>query len=90
MIAMAHKLKIKVIAEGVETHEQREQLEKMGCDFAQGYLLSKPLSAEAFDTLLQKREWTVDWKTGLSLFWNHHYFYPTRTSRNRKGLPKNA
>ncbi|CCE25235.1 putative bifunctional diguanylate cyclase/phosphodiesterase [Methylotuvimicrobium alcaliphilum] len=56
MIAMAHKLKIKVIAEGVETHEQREQLEKMGCDFAQGYLLSKPLSAEAFDTLLQKRE----------------------------------
>ena len=55
MIAMAHKLKIKVIAEGVETHEQRELLEKMGCDFAQGYLFSKPLSADHFEAWLQKR-----------------------------------
>lgn len=54
MIAMAHKLKIKVIAEGVETHDQCELLKKMGCDFAQGYLFSKPLSAEAFEVLLAK------------------------------------
>ncbi|WP_431067576.1 putative bifunctional diguanylate cyclase/phosphodiesterase [Methylotuvimicrobium sp.] len=56
MIAMAHKLKIKVIAEGVETHDQCELLKKMGCDFAQGYLFSKPVSAEAFEALLAKRE----------------------------------
>ncbi len=56
MIAMAHKLKIKVIAEGVETHHQCELLKKMGCDFAQGYLFSKPLSAGAFEALLAKRE----------------------------------
>lgn len=55
MIAMAHKLKIKVIAEGVETHDQCELLKKMGCDFAQGYLFSKPVSAGDFEVLLQKR-----------------------------------
>ncbi len=56
MIAMAHKLKIKVIAEGVETKDQCGLLKKMGCDYAQGYLFSKPLSAEAFEALLAKPE----------------------------------
>jgi diguanylate cyclase (GGDEF)-like protein/PAS domain S-box-containing protein len=52
MIIMAHKLNIKVIAEGVETIEQRELLDKAGCDYAQGYLFSKPIPAEDFSKLL--------------------------------------
>lgn len=48
MIVMAHTLGIKVIAEGVETEQQRQLLLDMGCDFAQGYFYSRPLSAERF------------------------------------------
>jgi diguanylate cyclase (GGDEF)-like protein/PAS domain S-box-containing protein len=46
IIVMAHKLGIKVIAEGVEKIEQRDLLTNAGCDYAQGYLFSGPLSAE--------------------------------------------
>ncbi len=44
IIAMAHSLKLKVIAEGVETQEQLAFLEDRECDEMQGYFLSKPLS----------------------------------------------
>ncbi|WP_304544360.1 bacteriohemerythrin [Sulfurimonas microaerophilic] len=49
MIAMAHKLDIQVIAEGVENAEQKEILTSMGCDFIQGYIYSKPLPAKEFE-----------------------------------------
>lgn len=45
-IALSHQLGIKVIAEGVETLEQFEQLRLLGCDAVQGYLFSKPLTAD--------------------------------------------
>jgi len=54
MIVMAHKLNLMVIAEGVETQDQCNLLTKIGCDFGQGYLWSKPVPADAFDKLLQK------------------------------------
>ncbi|XQW86375.1 EAL domain-containing protein [Thalassotalea piscium] len=44
-IAMSHSLGLTVVAEGVETNEQLEILEELGCDFVQGYYFSKPLPA---------------------------------------------
>ncbi len=54
IIVMAHKLGIKVIAEGVETETQNQLLKDFGCDFGQGYLFSRPVAASDFEALLGK------------------------------------
>ena len=54
-IVMAHKLGIKVIAEGVETETQNQLLKDFGCDYGQGYLYSKPVPASDFEALLRER-----------------------------------
>jgi diguanylate cyclase (GGDEF)-like protein/PAS domain S-box-containing protein len=53
IIVMAHKLGLRVIAEGVETPEQRDLLAAAGCDYGQGYLFAKPMPADQFDALLK-------------------------------------
>lgn len=53
MIVMAHKLKLMVIAEGIETLEQKEALHIAGCEFGQGIYFSPPLPVEQFYQLEQ-------------------------------------
>lgn len=54
-IALAHKLHLSVVAEGIETEEQRCFLLDCGCDMAQGYLFSKPVTKEQFVELLKQK-----------------------------------
>ncbi len=51
IIAMAHKLGMKVVAEGVETRVQRALLADAGCDYAQGYVFAHPLPADEFEVM---------------------------------------
>jgi diguanylate cyclase (GGDEF)-like protein/PAS domain S-box-containing protein len=51
IIVMAHRLGLKVIAEGIETKEQSDLLTAAGCDFGQGYLFSKPMPAQKFESM---------------------------------------
>ncbi len=52
VIALAHSMKLKVVAEGVETHEQLAFLREYSCDIMQGYLFSRPVSGEELLALL--------------------------------------
>jgi EAL domain-containing protein (putative c-di-GMP-specific phosphodiesterase class I) len=52
IMALAHSLRMKVVAEGVETAAQQETMTQLGCNFLQGYLFSKPLPAELIETQL--------------------------------------
>jgi diguanylate cyclase (GGDEF)-like protein/PAS domain S-box-containing protein len=55
IIAMAHALGIKVIAEGVETELQRDLLAAAGCDYGQGYLFAPPMPAADFEAFMAQR-----------------------------------
>jgi EAL domain-containing protein (putative c-di-GMP-specific phosphodiesterase class I) len=54
VVAMAHKLGLVVVAEGVEHVPEMVFLKSIGCDFAQGYLLSRPIPPAAFKALIQQ------------------------------------
>jgi diguanylate cyclase (GGDEF)-like protein/PAS domain S-box-containing protein len=51
MVAMAHKLGLKVVAEGVETAAQRALLRDAGCDYAQGFMFGHPMTAQELEAL---------------------------------------
>ena len=51
-LAVLHRLGIKVVAEGIETAEQRRLLEQIGCEYGQGFLFSRPLTGEALEEIL--------------------------------------
>ncbi len=52
IVVMAHKLGLNVIAEGIETIEQRDLLTSIGCDYGQGFYFAKPMPGEEFEKLL--------------------------------------
>ena len=53
IIAMAHGMDLKVVAEGVETEQQHDYLRSLGCDFGQGYLFAKPMPAADYENYLK-------------------------------------
>ncbi len=54
IVVLAHGLKLEVVAEGVETHEQANFLREVGCDELQGYLISGAVKASEFERLLTR------------------------------------
>jgi len=54
-IELAHNLGLTVVAEGVETEETYQRLIEMGCDVAQGFLISKPIPIDKFEQFLAER-----------------------------------
>ena len=60
VISLGHSLGMKVIAEGVETEKQMSFLMENHCDAMQGFLFSRPLSADEFITLLERESSTTD------------------------------
>ncbi|MGZ4989994.1 MAG: EAL domain-containing protein [Methylobacter sp.] len=54
IISMSHSMNCQVIAEGIETPEQLEYLQRLGCDYGQGFLCSRPIPSEEIVILLQK------------------------------------
>jgi diguanylate cyclase (GGDEF)-like protein len=55
IIALAHNLGLRVVAEGVETAQQLALLNTLGCDINQGFFLHRPMSAEALEDLLRSK-----------------------------------
>jgi EAL domain-containing protein (putative c-di-GMP-specific phosphodiesterase class I) len=49
LLSMGHRLGFEIVAEGVETEEQRDFLVGQGCEFAQGYLFGRPMPAADFE-----------------------------------------
>jgi EAL domain-containing protein (putative c-di-GMP-specific phosphodiesterase class I) len=58
IVSLAKNLKLRTIAEGIETESQLAILQNLGCDYGQGYLMSKPLPVDQIEKLLyQKQNW---------------------------------
>ncbi|MBX2858226.1 MAG: EAL domain-containing protein [Cellvibrionaceae bacterium] len=54
-ISLAHNLRLQVVAEGIETVQQLEQLKHYGCDFGQGYYIAKPLDSSDASAFISER-----------------------------------
>jgi EAL domain-containing protein (putative c-di-GMP-specific phosphodiesterase class I) len=65
IVAMAHRMGVRVVAEGVETLEQMRTLRGVGCDMLQGYLLSQPVTALEAAGLLRDRSDSDELPGGL-------------------------
>ncbi len=59
VVGLAHDLNLSVVAEGVETMEALEELDRLGCDIGQGYFFGKPMPGAEFVDWMKKGEWSV-------------------------------
>ena len=55
IIALAHKMNLKAIAQGIETPRQMERLVELGCEYGQGYFFSQPMEAKAAQQFLRQQ-----------------------------------
>jgi diguanylate cyclase (GGDEF)-like protein/PAS domain S-box-containing protein len=55
IVTLAHQLGMEVVAEGIQTEEQRLKLRALGCEYGQGFFLSEPVPADRAEALLMKR-----------------------------------
>src|SRR4051794_27797847 len=55
IVTLAHQLGMEVVAEGIQTEEQRARLRALGCEYGQGFFLSEPVSADRAEELLMRR-----------------------------------
>jgi EAL domain-containing protein (putative c-di-GMP-specific phosphodiesterase class I) len=60
IISLAHSLRLKVVAEGVETTQQLDHLKRLGCDQYQGFLASPAVSAAEVEALIRSRMKPID------------------------------
>ncbi len=60
IITLAHTLGMDVIAEGIETTEHLKRLQALGCEYGQGYLFSKPVSAIEAEQLLESQQFSIE------------------------------
>ena len=77
VINMAHRMHLSVVAEGVETEEQKKHLKDMGCDFAQGFYYAKPMPAQEYEEILMS--YTAEGKTIVP---ETYYSFPGNVKRN--------
>jgi EAL domain-containing protein (putative c-di-GMP-specific phosphodiesterase class I) len=57
-VDLAHTLDLKIVAEGVEDEKTLDILSEMGCDYAQGYYMAKPMPSEELILWMKDSEWT--------------------------------
>ena len=60
IVSLGHSLGMDVVAEGVETREQLAQLKALGCEYAQGFYFSMPVTAAAAERLIERQPWAGD------------------------------
>jgi len=63
-MALAHSLGMETVAEGVDSEEQLRFLQKLSCDYIQGYLFAKPLEADDFEHFVSRRQLVINRSEG--------------------------
>ena len=61
VVRIGHSLSLKLVGEGIETQKHYDYLRSLGCDFGQGYLISKPLPVDEFIALCQQSSDSLKW-----------------------------
>lgn len=86
IIQLAEAFNLQVIAEGVETQAQLQELIKKGCHMAQGYLLSRPITQDALLTLLDESPDFEQWETHTDVNTESHGLMTQSRYPERSGL----